>query len=105
MPSRPEEPVSCSALLPRTQSSPAPTPPDRYWLDSAEKIRLLQSLLREVGTYDGAVTGELTYNTRGALAAYCAARGLPDMDPSGKWVPGETMAALRNAILQQRTDK
>ncbi|BDG62093.1 DUF1028 domain-containing protein [Caldinitratiruptor microaerophilus] len=79
-----------------------PTPPERWLLDSPEKIQVLQSLLREVGVFDGAVSGELTYNTRGALAAWCQEHGLPRHDPSGAWVPGETIYALREAVLRLR---
>lgn len=80
-----------------------PTPPARYRLDSPERIRLLQSLLRELGAFDGSVTGELTFNTRGSLAAYCAQNRLEDMDASGEWLPGETMVALRSALAQLRS--
>lgn len=82
-----------------------PTTPERYLLDSPDKIRLLQSLLRELGLFDGSVTGELTYNTRGSLHSFCAGRGLGDLDPSGQWLPGATMAALRAAVTKQRTGK
>lgn len=83
----------------------SPTPPERYYLNSPDKIRLLQSLLRELGVYDGAVSGELTYNTRGSLAAYCAEHNLQKHDQSGEWLPGATMLALRNTVLQQRAAK
>lgn len=82
-----------------------PTPPARFRLDSPERIRLLQSLLRELGAFDGSVTGELTFNTRGSLAAYCAQNRLEDMDASGEWLPGETMLALRTALVQLRSAK
>ncbi len=82
-----------------------PTPPERYLLDSPDKVRLLQSLLRELGVFDGAVSGEITYNTRGSLASYCAQHGLPTMGPTDDWLPGDTMAALRNTVLQQRAGK
>ena len=81
-----------------------PTPPEHYRLDSPEKIRLLQSYLRELGLYDGAVTGELTFNTRGSLNSFCTKRSLGDLDPSGQWLPGATMAALRAAMIQQRAE-
>lgn len=80
----------------------SPTPPEKWWLDSPDKVRNLQVMLRDVGVFDGAVSGELTYNTRGALAAYCRQRNLPDADPSGAWVPGETILALRRDVLQRR---
>jgi uncharacterized Ntn-hydrolase superfamily protein len=79
-----------------------PTPPDRYALDTVEKIRFLQSLLRELGFYDGAVGGELTFNTRGSLANFCSENGLPNLDASGEWLPGVTMAVLRNLIRERR---
>lgn len=79
-----------------------PTPPEKYLLDSPDKVRLLQSLLRELGTYDGSVSGELTFNTRGSLATYCAQNRLQDMDPSGEWIPGATVLAMRQALLRQR---
>lgn len=79
-----------------------PTPPEKYLLDAPDKVRLLQSLLRELGAYDGSVSGELTFNTRGSLATYCAQNGLQDMDPSGEWVPGATVLAMRQALLRQR---
>lgn len=82
-----------------------PTPPERWLLDHPDKISMLQSLLREVGVFDGAVSGELTYNTRGSLAAWCRTEGLPDMDPSGSWVPGETILALRRVVTQIRLQK
>lgn len=79
-----------------------PTPPEKYLLDGPDKVRLLQSLLRELGAYDGAVSGELTFNTRGSLATYCTQNDLQEMDPSGTWVPGATVLAMRQALLQQR---
>lgn len=79
-----------------------PTPPERWRLDTPEKISILQSLLREVGLYDGAVTGELTFNTRGALSAWCRQERLPEMDPSGEWVPGETIRVLRHVVTERR---
>lgn len=82
-----------------------PTPPEKYWLDAPDKVRLLQSLLRELGVFDGAVTGELSYNTRGSLAAYCTEQRLAPMDPSGEWLPGATMAAIRTAVIEQRSLK
>ncbi|MFZ5817085.1 MAG: DUF1028 domain-containing protein [Bacillota bacterium] len=82
-----------------------PTPPERYLLDSPDKIRLLQSLLREMGLFDGAVSGELTYNTRGSLASYCAENGLAGLDPSGEWLPGATMLSLRQAVLRRRSGR
>ncbi|MFZ5825955.1 MAG: DUF1028 domain-containing protein [Bacillota bacterium] len=82
-----------------------PTPPERYLLDSPDKIRLLQSILRELGVFDGAVSGELTYNTRGSLAGYCTEAGLAGPDPSGEWLPGTTMLALRQAVMQRRSAK
>jgi len=82
-----------------------PTPPARFRLDSTERIQLLQSLLRELGVFDGAVNGELTFNTRGSLAAYCAQHQLQDLDPSGEWLPGATMLVLRNALAQLRSAK
>jgi len=82
-----------------------PTPPERYLLDSPDKIRLLQSILRELGIFDGAVSGELTYNTRGALASCCAEKGLAGLDSSGEWLPGATMATLRQTVLQRRSGK
>lgn len=82
-----------------------PTPPERYLLNHPEKIRLVQSILRELGVFDGAVSGELTYNTRGSLAAYCAEARLPGLDPTGEWLPGETMLALRQTLLQRRSAK
>lgn len=83
----------------------SPTPPERWWLDTADKVRNLQLMLRDIGVFDGAVSGELTYNTRGALAAFCRERNLPDGDPGGAWVPGETVLALRREILQLRGHK
>lgn len=80
----------------------APTPPERYHLDTADKVMRLQAFLRELGVFDGAVSGELTFNTRGAMAAYCRQQNLPDMDPSGKWIPGETMLAMRTAIMSRQ---
>jgi uncharacterized Ntn-hydrolase superfamily protein len=82
-----------------------PTPPDRYTLDTTEKIHFLQSLLREMGVYDGAVSGELTFNTRGSLASFCAEQKLEALDPSGEWLPGATMLALRNAVTLLRAVK
>jgi uncharacterized Ntn-hydrolase superfamily protein len=82
-----------------------PTPPDRYLLDEPSRIQALQSLLREIGVFDGAVSGELTYNTRGALAAWCRERGYADLDPSGVWLPGETMAALWAEVRRHRQGK
>lgn len=82
-----------------------PTPPERYLLNSAEKIRFVQLHLRELGLFDGAVTGELSFNTRGSLASFCAEHKLPEMDSSGEWLPGITMAALRNAVTQRRVAK
>ncbi len=82
-----------------------PTPPERYLLDSPDKIRLLQSILRELGAFDGAVSGELTYNTRGSLASYCAENGLVGIDIGADWIPGATMAALRQTVLQRRSAK
>lgn len=82
-----------------------PTPPERYLLDSPDKIRLLQTILRELGVFDGAVSGELTYNTRGSLAAYCAEAGLPAPDPGGQWLPGESMLTLRQTLMQRRSAK
>lgn len=82
-----------------------PTPPERYLLDSPDKIRLVQSILRELGVFDGAVSGELTYNTRGSLATYCAEQGLAGLDPSGEWLPGPTMLRLRQAVMQRRSAK
>lgn len=82
-----------------------PTPPERYRLDSPEKIRLLQSILRELGVFDGAVSGELTYNTRGSLASYCDEAGLAGIDPSGEWLPGTTMLSLRQTVMNRRSAK
>jgi uncharacterized Ntn-hydrolase superfamily protein len=82
-----------------------PTPPEKYYLDSQEKIKLLQSLLRELGVFDGSVSGELTYNTSGSLATYCAENNLVAMDAACTWLPGTTMAALRSAVLTQRRVK
>jgi len=79
-----------------------PTPPERYLLDSTDKVIRLQSLLRELGTFDGAVSGEITYNTRGALANFCKQHQLGDMDASGQSMPGKTMLALRNAVLRNQ---
>lgn len=79
-----------------------PTPPAKYLLNSTDKVIRLQSLLRELGAFDGAVSGEMTYNTRGSLAAFCKQYQLGDMDTSGQWVPGETMLALRDAVLRSR---
>ncbi|MDB4896301.1 MAG: hypothetical protein JWN15_2563 [Firmicutes bacterium] len=82
-----------------------PTPPAQYTLDSTEKVHLLQSLLRDLGVYDGAVNGEMTFNTRGSLATYCAEQNLEAMGPSGEWLPGATMLALRGAVLLLRSGK
>lgn len=82
-----------------------PTPPERYLLNTVDKIRFLQSILRELGVYDGAVNGELTYGTRGALSGYCKEHQLGDMDLSGEWLPGATMAVLRNTVMQLRAVK
>lgn len=81
-----------------------PTPPAKYLLNSSEKVIRLQSLLRELGAFDGAVSGEMTYNTRGSLAAYCKQHQLAGMDASGQWLPGETMLALRNAVLRSQAN-
>jgi uncharacterized Ntn-hydrolase superfamily protein len=98
------EPIKelCRLLELHRQVWLGPTPPARYLLDSPDKIRLLQSLLREMGVYDGAVSGEMTFNTRGALAAYCAEHQLQSLDPTGEWLPGVTMLSLRNAVTQRR---
>lgn len=82
-----------------------PTPPDKYLLDAPDKVRLLQSLLRELGVFDGAVNGELTYNTRGALAAYCSDRGLIGINSTEEWLPGSSMVSLRDTVLRQRAGK
>lgn len=82
-----------------------PTPPDHWWLDDPEKVRMLQSLLREVGVYDGSVSGELTFNTRGSLVAWCRQENLPEMDPGGRWVPGLTILALRRAVTDRRLQR
>lgn len=82
-----------------------PTPPERYYLNAPDKVRLVQSILRELGLYDGAVNGELTYNTRGALADYCSQSGLTGPDPSGEHLPGVTMLALRQAVMDRRSAK
>jgi len=79
-----------------------PTPPEKYLLNSNDKVTWLQSLLRELGSFDGAVSGEMTYNTRGSLSIYCKQQNLADIDPSGQWVPGETMLALRNSVLRSK---
>lgn len=79
-----------------------PTPPERYLLNESSRIKTLQSLLREIGVFDGAVSGELTYNTRGALAAWCKERQFPELDPSGEWLPGATMAALWADVRRHR---
>jgi hypothetical protein len=77
----------------------------QYTLDTTEKVHLLQSLLRDLGVYDGAVNGEMTFNTRGSLATYCAEQNLEGMGPSGDWLPGATMLALRGAVLLLRSGK
>ena len=82
-----------------------PTPPEKYLLDSPDRVSLLQSLLRELGVFDGAVSGQLTYNTRGSLDSYCSEKNLPGMDPSGQWLPGITMVSLRNAVLHLRSGR
>lgn len=82
-----------------------PTPPERYLLNHPEKVRLLQSILRELGCFDGAVTGELSNTTRDALASACAERDLPGLNPSEEWLPGLTMYKLRSAVIEQRADK
>lgn len=79
-----------------------PTPPERYHLDRPDRIRLVQAMLRDLGIFDGAVSGELTFNTRGALSAYCENAGLTGLDPSGCWLPGHTMQAMREAVLLGR---
>lgn len=79
-----------------------PTPPERYLLNSADKIQFLQAHLRELGVFDGAVNGELTYNTRGSLAQYCEQNDLPGLDLTSDWLPGVTMAAIRQAVTRQR---
>jgi len=80
-----------------------PTPPARYHLNAADKIRLLQSLLRELGIFDGAVTGEVSQPTRIAVADFCRARNLEGLDEAARSLPGITMAALRQAVVQQRS--
>lgn len=82
-----------------------PTPPERYLLNNPERIRMVQALLRELGIFDGAVNGELTYNTRGSLAAYCQQHNLKDLSPSGEWLPGLTMMAMRDAVLKARDNR
>lgn len=82
-----------------------PTPPERFYLSEASQIKTLQSLLREIGVFDGAVSGELTYNTRGSLATWCRERGYGDLDPSGGWIPGDTMAALWAEVRRNRQSR